>query len=287
MSDKKLDFELESQNVEVDAFLYAINQKYGYDFREYSFIHLKRRLLYLLSTTNSHTISELQGKMLHNKEFFEDIVLPAFSVNVTEMFRDPSFYKTLWELVIPRLTEKPFIKVWHAGCSTGAEVYSIAISLMEAGLYDRTQIYATDFNEKVLDQARKGIMPIDELKNYTKNYQSAGGTQSFSKYYTAEKDIAVINSGLLSNVVFASHNLVSDGVFGEMDLIMCRNVLIYFTKPLQSRVIRLFSESLTPGGFLCLGSKETIRDDDCAEFIMLSADEKIYMKKRQGDQYDV
>ena len=278
MSKELIGFELESQDVEVQAFLLAMYLKYGYDFREYSFVHIKRRILFILSITNIESISMLLNKMLYDKEFFESRVLPAFSVNVTEMFRDESFFKALREEVIPVLKEREFLKVWHAGCSTGEEVYSMAIILMEEGLYDQTQIYATDFNETVLNKARDGCMSIDEIKISTKNYHQSGGQRSFSDYYSINGEVACINREILNNIVFANHNLVTDGVFGEMNLIVCRNVLIYFTNSLQKRVIKLFSDSLEPNGFLCLGSKESLREVGDSEFDTLLEREKIYVK---------
>ncbi len=287
MSNDEQVFQLESQNVEVEAFILAVYLKYGYDFREYSFVHIKRRLMYLLSLNNMTSISELQFKMLYSKTYFEESILPGFSVNVTEMFRDPNFFKTLREVIIPLLKDRPYIKIWHAGCSTGAEVYSMAIILKEAGIYDKTLLYATDFNEKVLMQAKNGVLPIEELKNYTKNYQLSGGEKSFSSYYSSNNNSIILLEDLLKNIVFASHNLVSDGVFGEMDLIMSRNVLIYFTKPLQDRVNRLFADSLKTNGFLCLGSKEMISESIKSEFEAISESERIYKKTAGSEQYEL
>jgi len=266
-------------NIEIDLILKAIFIKYGYDFRNYSKAHVKRRLLNRLVTSNLKSISEMQHKVLRDSDFFE-ILLRDLSINVTEMFRDPSFYKALRKEVIPVLKTYPFIKVWHAGCSTGEEVYSFAVLLKEEGLYDRAQIYATDFNHDVLDIAKKGIYPIDRIKEFTANYQAAGGTQSFSDYYMANYNSVIFDKSLKKNLVFAEHNLVTDSVFAEVNLIICRNVLIYFNKELQNRVISLFYDSLNNGGYLALGSKETIQFTTKADkFDTINAKEKVYKKK--------
>ena len=248
----------ENEKIEFDLILEAIYQKYGYDFRNYAKASLRRRLRYRLSQSNLKTISEMQHKLLNDKEFFDTLLLDL-TINVTEMFRDPSFFKALREIVISELKKQPFIKVWHAGCSSGEEIYSTAILLKENGMYESSLIYATDTNEMVLDKAKSGIFPIEKMKDFTVNYRKAGGIASFADYYTARYDNAIMDNSLKKNIVFSNHNLVTDSVFGEMDLIMCRNVLIYFNRELQDRVFRLFMDSLRPGGFLCLGSKETVR----------------------------
>ena len=248
----------ENEKIEFDLILEAIYQKYGYDFRNYAKASLRRRLRYRLSQSNLKTISEMQHKLLNDKEFFDTLLLDL-TINVTEMFRDPSFFKALREIVIYELKKQPFIKVWHAGCSSGEEIYSTAILLKENGMYESSLIYATDTNEMVLDKAKSGIFPIEKMKDFTVNYRKAGGLASFADYYTARYDNAIMDNSLKKNIVFSNHNLVTDSVFGEMDLIMCRNVLIYFNRELQDRVFRLFLDSLRPGGFLCLGSKETVR----------------------------
>ena len=248
----------ENEKIEFDLILEAIYQKYGYDFRNYAKASLRRRLRYRLSQSNLKTISEMQHKLLNDKEFFDTLLLDL-TINVTEMFRDPSFFKALREIVISELKKQPFIKVWHAGCSSGEEIYSTAILLKENGMYESSLIYATDTNEMVLDKAKSGIFPIEKMKDFTVNYRKAGGIASFADYYTARYDNAIMDNSLKKNIVFSNHNLVTDSAFGEMDLIMCRNVLIYFNKDLQDRVFRLFMDSLRPGGFLCLGSKETVR----------------------------
>jgi chemotaxis protein methyltransferase CheR len=201
------------------------------------------------------------------------------SVNVTAMFRDPGFYVVFRETIVPLLRTYPFIRIWHAGCSTGEEVYSLAILLHEEGLYERARIYATDINEDVLQKAKARIYPLDKMQEYTQNYQRAGGTSSFSEYYTAAYDGALFASALASNVVFAQHNLVTDRSFSEFNVILCRNVMIYFDRELQDRVHALFYESLPTYGILALGSKETLRFSRCEDrFEVLSAREKIYRK---------
>jgi len=268
----------ENEKIEFDLILEAIYQKYGYDFRNYAKASLRRRLRYRLSQSNLKTISEMQHKLLNDKKFFDTLLLDL-TINVTEMFRDPSFFKALREIVISELKKQPFIKVWHAGCSSGEEIYSTAILLKENGMYESSLIYATDTNEMVLDKAKSGIFPIEKMKDFTVNYRKAGGLASFADYYTARYDNAIMDNSLKKNIVFSNHNLVTDSVFGEMDLIMCRNVLIYFNRELQDRVFRLFMDSLRPGGFLCLGSKETIRFSSFSEnFENVIEKERVYRR---------
>lgn len=266
--------------IELNLLLEGIYQKYGYDFRNYSKASLKRRISMRQLISQIPNMSDMQHKVLHDRNFFHTL-LSDLSVNVTEMFRDPYFYKTLRESVIPILKTYPFIKIWHAGCSTGEEVYSMAILLKEEGLLDRSLIYATDFNEIVLNRAREGVYPIDRIREYTINYQKSGGLESFSDYYTAKYDAAIMDHSLKKQIVFAQHNLATDNVFGEMHLVMCRNVLIYFNKDLQSRSISLFSESLVRKGILCLGSKESLRFTPYNDhFSDLVGKEKIYQKSK-------
>ena len=270
---------VENENIEIQVLLEAIYLKYGYDFRNYSKASIKRRILHRLSLSGFKTISEMQHKILYDKQFFE-ILIQDLSIKVTEMFRDPSFHNAVRENIIPVLKDLPFIKAWHAGCASGEEVYSMAILLKEESLYDKTTIYATDFNEGVIKKAKDGIYPAERLKEYTHNYQKAGGQSSFADYYTAKYDYALINKSLKKNIVFAEHNLVTDWVFGEMNMIMCRNVLIYFNRDLQNRVIHLFRDSLCKDGFLCLGSKESIRDSEYSDdFVDFVKKEKLYRKK--------
>jgi chemotaxis protein methyltransferase CheR len=206
-------------------------------------------------------------------------LLLDLSINVTSMFRDPSFFEAMREKVVPHLRTYPFIRVWNAGCSTGEETFSLAILLREEGLYERSRIYPTDINDKVLERARSGVFPLEKMRDYTENYIRAGGTESFSSYYTAEGDIARFDPELLQQVVFAQHNLVSDAPFNEFNLIVCRNVMIYFGKALQDRVHELFYDSLEPFGILALGHKESIKFSKHEDrYEALDAPEKLYRK---------
>jgi len=269
----------DNERIELELLLEAIYQKYHYDFKEYSRAHIKRRIMYRMRTANLKNLSDMQHRLLYDQSFFETLLMDL-SINVTEMFRDPSFYLAIRTDIVPKLKKMGFIKIWHAGCSTGEEVYSMAILLQEEGIYDRTQIYATDFNTIVLEKARQAIYPIDLIREYTGNYQKAGGLNSFADYYSAKYDSVILDPALKKRIVFADHNLVTDEVFGEMNVILCRNVLIYFTRKLQNRVIKLFLDSLTPSGFLCLGSKESVQFSNYAfDFIPLVEKEKIYQRR--------
>ncbi|MDF2154537.1 protein-glutamate O-methyltransferase CheR [Vibrio sp. CAU 1672] len=273
--------EINDEQLEIQLFLEAIYRKYGYDFREYSVAHTRRRLEYRRAAEGMKNYSEMLHKVIYDPRFFEQILLDL-SINVTEMFRDPWFYKKVREIVLPHLKTYPFVKVWHAGCSAGQEVYSMGILLEEEGMNERAQLYATDFNEAILEKAQKGIYPMDLVRQYTTNYQASGGLNSFSDYYTADYEHVIIKNRLRDNVLFTPHNLATDGVFGEMNVIFCRNVLIYFNRELQNKVFQLFYDSLVPGGFLCLGSKESLRFSGIAEkFELVSEREKIYRKKRE------
>jgi chemotaxis protein methyltransferase CheR len=266
------------ERIEIELLLEAVNRHYGFDFRGYAPGSLRRRLWRRVSAEGVRSISGLQEKVLHDPEAMERL-LSGLSVNVTTMFRDPTFYVAFREQVVPLLRTYPFIRVWNAGCSTGEETYSLAILLREEGLYDRARIYATDFNTEVLRDARAGKLPLDRMREYTQNYQQAGGTTEFSTYYTVEDGVAKLDEDLSSNVVFAQHNLASDRSFNEFNVILCRNVLIYFGRDLQRQVHRLFYESLARFGVLALGQKETLRFtdlDDCYEEI--EAREKIYRR---------
>jgi len=187
--------------------------------------------------------------------------------------------------VLPQFEKQPHLRIWHAGCATGEEVYSMAILLHEAGMYERSLIYATDLNEAVIQDAREGIYPVGRLQDYTANYQKAGGSESFADYYTARYESVIMRSFLKENIVFSAHNLVTDGAFNEMDIIVCRNVLIYFDRTLQGRIFRLFSDSLVGGGVLCIGTKESVRFSSCAkEFSEFGPGERIYRKKVEGGE---
>ncbi|MDF2544468.1 MAG: chemotaxis protein CheR [Herbinix sp.] len=275
----RIDDTSENEDIEIRLLLEAIYLKHGYDFRNYSNAHMKRRILQRMRISGLDTIAEMQYRVLYDHEFLK-IMLSDFSINITEMFRDPLFYKTFRNEVVPILKTYPFIKIWHAGCSTGEEAYSMAVLLKEEGLYERAQIFATDFNVNVLRKAKEGIFPIDIIKEYTHNYQVAGGKASFSDYYIAKYDSVIFDQSLKEKIIFAEHNLVTDGVFGEMNVILCRNVLIYFDKELQNRTIKLFLESLSNGCFLCLGSKETVKYSEWADhFDPFVENHNIYRRK--------
>ena len=246
------------EDIEVALLLEAIYRRYGFDFREYAPASLKRRLWRRASAEGVETISALQALVLHDPACMERLLLDL-SINVTTMFRDPSFYAAFREKIVPMLRTYPFTRIWVAGCSTGEEVYSLAIVLREGDVLDRTRIYATDINEAVIERARLGVFPLEKMQEYTQNYLAAGGTRAFSEYYLASYDGAVFDRSLVENAVFAQHNLVSDRGFNEFHVIVCRNVMIYFDRALQERVFTLFHESLARLGVLALGHKETIR----------------------------
>lgn len=269
----------ELETLEIELLIDAIFRRYGYDFRHYARASLSRRLSLFLSKSGYKSPSEIIPRILHERAFFESMIR-SVSVTVTEMFRDPFVYKTIRKKVVDYLKTYPFIRIWHAGCSTGEEVYSMAILLHEEGLYDRCQIYATDFNDDALETARKGIYPVSQIKQYTVNYQKANGKGSFSNYYYSQYESAIMDGKLRDNILFANHNLSSDSVFAEMQLIMCRNVLIYFDQELQDRALGLFYDSLIYNGLLCLGTKESIKCSQFSNrFIDFSMGEKIYQKR--------
>lgn len=269
----------DTSELEISLLLEAIFQKYGYDFRQYSEAHIRRRIMNRMAMSGLADVSQMQSKVM-NDESFASQLLQDLSITVTEMFRDPGFYKSLREKVLPILKTYPFIKIWHAGCATGDEAYSMAIILHEEGLYDRSTIYATDFNQQALNKAKAGIFPNSKMKEYTANYQLSGGKESFSNYYTSDYDNVIMNQSLKKNIVWANHNLVTDSVFAEVHMILCRNVLIYFDKDLQNKVQKLFYNSLINGGILCLGSKEGLRFTDFHEsYTELDKKQRIFKKK--------
>lgn len=273
------DSNTELLNIEIRLLLEGIFLKYGYDFRNYSKAHIRRRILNHLGTHHIETVTELLDKVLRNPDFFRAF-LDSLSINVTEMFRDPEFYRSFRENVIPKLRTYTFFKVWHAGCSTGEEVYSLAILLQEEGLLERCQIYATDLNRKVLETAREGVYQIADMELYEQNYQLSGGKAKLSDYYKSMYGSVMFNKELSSRIVFADHNLVTDSVFAEVNIILCRNVLIYFEKDLQNKVLKLFYDSLAPSGLLCLGTKESIKFSSVENgFDIMDAKQKIYKKK--------
>jgi chemotaxis protein methyltransferase CheR len=274
---------LDNEDVESKAIaqlLHTVYEKYGFDFREYSYAHLKRRIMNRVRLSGFCSIQELESKIASSDDIFAHLFLKDLSINVTEMYRDPDFYQVLREKVIPHLKTYSFFKIWHAGCSTGQEVYSMAILLKEEGIYDRALIYATDFNQEVLNHAQEGIYSDELIKEYTQNYQRAGGTASLSDYYTAGYSSVIMDQSLKKNIVWANHNLVTDHVFAEVNLIMCRNVLIYFNRTLQNKVHDLFYNSLAKGGFLCLGTKESLSYTSVdAKYQETSKPSRIYIKK--------
>lgn len=246
------------EDEDIDLLLTDLFDLYGYDFTNYSRASLKRRIVRLCSIDKFPSFAELRYKVRTDEAYLKRFV-EEITVNVTEMFRDPSFYKSLREDILPVLGTKPFIRVWHAGCSTGEEVYSLAILLKEANLLRKSLLYATDLNPTVLEKVRKGIFPLNQMKQYSESYIASGGVNDFSTYYTANYGQAKFDQSLAEKIIISTHNLVSDGSFNEFDLILCRNVLIYFDKDLQDRVLKLFDASLGSLGYLALGTKETLK----------------------------
>jgi chemotaxis protein methyltransferase CheR len=244
-------------DIELKMLMEAIYLKYSYDFRDYTGASQKRRVQHAMREMGCDTISKLQSRVLHEPSAFSEL-LQYLTIPVTEMFRDPTYYAALREHVMPVLSTYPSLKIWVAGCSTGEEVYSLAILLKEEGLLERSIIYATDINPQSLEKAKKGVFPLENMRAYTENYQAAGGRRAFSDYYTAAYNAALFDRSLAENVTFADHSLATDAVFAETQFISCRNVMIYFKKKLQERALGLFHESLCHRGFLGLGSKESI-----------------------------
>jgi chemotaxis protein methyltransferase CheR len=269
----------EIEKVELELFLEAIYQRYGYDFRHYAHASVHRRARHILANSGHQHLSELIPLLLRDEVFAYQAIYD-FSITVTEMFRDPSFYRAVRQTVAPYLHTYPFIKIWVAGCATGEEVYSLAILLKEEGLYDRTTIYATDFNEAALKKAAEGIYPLKDVQQYISNYQKSGNTGSLSSYYHAEYNSAIMDASLKANIIFAHHNLVTDSVFSEVQVVFCRNVLIYFDRSLQNSVLNTLANSLSRGGFLCLGTKETLEFSSVHDqFKPANIEERIYQKR--------
>ncbi|WP_266366435.1 CheR family methyltransferase [Tellurirhabdus rosea] len=264
---------------ELDWLLNDLMECYGYDFTQYARTSLRRRIARIRLLDGFGDLLELRRRIRSDAAYMQRFV-EELTVNVTEMFRDPWFYKTLRNTVLPTLAAKPFIRIWHAGCSTGEEVFSMAILLKEEALLQKTLLYATDLNPDVLEKARSGIYNQAALKEYTQNYELAGGKANFSDYYTAHYGHVKFREELSQRMVFAVHNLVSDRSFNEFDLILCRNVLIYFNRELQSRVLALFDESLGTLGYLALGSKETIRFSQLQTGYQQVGTDKIWRKLR-------
>ncbi|NSL50836.1 protein-glutamate O-methyltransferase CheR [Bacillus sp. P2(2020)] len=268
----------ELEKIEVMLLLEGIYRYYGFDFRDYAYSSIKRRIQHRMGIEKIPTISALQEKVLRDRHLLGKL-LSDFSINVTEMFRDPSFFKFIRTDILPKFINAPLIRIWHAGCSSGEEVYSMAILLYETGLYNKTKIYATDMNENILEKAQKGQFHINRMQVYTRNYHQAGGTKEFSEYYVANNDIVTFHPFLKENIVFAHHNLATDHSFNEFHIIVCRNVLIYFNQTLQNRVQRLFYDSLCIDGYLALGNKEVITDSTLWDkYLEVNPVEKIYKK---------
>lgn len=273
-------------DIEIRLLLHGVRQVYGYDFTDYSEASIKRRITQWFASSGYQSLSIAQSVILRDREAF-DSLLRGITVNVSEMFRDPAFFRALREHVVPHLKTYPFIKIWHAGCASGEEAYSLAILLEEEGLQGRFRMYATDINNEVLQKAQEGIYPLKDMQRYTRNYQSAGGKGTFSDYYSARYDHAIMMKSLRDRIVFASHNLAVDADFGEMHLILCRNVLIYFKPTLKERVLRLFDTCLVPGGFLCLGLKETLEGRRIASRYAETVPRmRIYRKKYGQEQQE-
>ena len=249
--------EAKNQDIELEGLIDAIYQKYGFDYRGYARASLRRRALHRMGLSELDSISQLQHRVLRDRSFLE-LLLSDFSITTTEMFRDPAFFAAMSSEVVPILKTYPSIKIWHPGCSTGEEVYSMAILLKEEGLYDRSFLYATDVNPRALQKAKEGVFATDLIPSYTTNYHRSGGHLPFSTYYTAHHGAARMDVSLKENIAFSEHNLATDTVFSEVHLVVCRNVLIYFGRALQDRAIGLFHDSLIHRGILCLGVKESL-----------------------------
>lgn len=267
------------REIELDLLLEGIQRRHGYDFRHYARASLRRRVASLMAKFDFEHVSEIIPRVLRDDAVFNHF-LKEMSITVTEMFRDPLFYAALRKKVVPHLRTYPRVKIWHAGCATGEEVYSMAILLEEEGLYQRAQIYATDFNNASLDTAKEGIYPLDRMQKFMANHNKSSPKGSFADYYHASYDAAKMSDSLREGITFANHNLVTDGVFGEMNVIVCRNVLIYFDKNLQDRVLKLFRDSLCHRGFLCLGSKESLQFSEVAEEFEVVSDRQRIFRKR-------
>lgn len=265
-------------DLEIELLLTAVQRQYGYDFQQYAIGSLRRRIYKAMKHEQVDTISALQARLLHHPETLGPFV-DTLSVNVTSMFRDPAFFRAVRERVVPMLRTHPFARIWHAGCATGEEVYSMAIVLYEEQIYERCRLYATDISDRVLSVAADGVYPLDELREHTANYHRSGGRAEFSAYYTASHDRAIIRADLKRNVVFARHNLATDSSFNEFHFIVCRNVLIYFDDTLQDRVLGLFSESLCPFGMIGLGTREALRfTGHASRYAVVDAQQRLYRK---------
>lgn len=270
--------EIQLEDIELDLLLEGLYRAHGFDFRDYSRASIKRRILELMRAEKVNTVSALQARVLHDPICLDRFLL-GLAVHATSMFRDPSFYLTFRRKVVPLLKTYPTVQIWIAGCSTGEEVYSLAILLQEEKLYEKCRIYATDISQAVLRKARDGIFPLSAMREYTVNYHQAGGTHEFSDYYTAQYDSVIFNSNLRNNVIFSEHNLATDGSFNEFQVILCRNVMIYFNKDLQARVHNLLYDSLSMFGVFGLGNKESLKFTPRSHFYQhLNETDKLYRK---------
>ena len=266
------------QDIEIDLLLEGLYRAHGFDFRDYSRGSLKRRILELMLVEKLETVSAYQDQILHRADCLERFLL-GLSVHATAMFRDPSFYLTFRKRVVPLLRTYPTVQIWIAGCSTGEEVYSLAILLQEEGLYPKSRIYATDISQAILRQAREGIFPLAAMREYTANYHQAGGIHEFSDYYTAQYGNVIFSPTLKQHVVFSEHNLATDGSFNEFQVILCRNVMIYFNKELQTRVHNLLYDSLSMFGVFGLGNKESMKFTPRAVYYeQLNESDRLYRK---------
>jgi len=273
-------FETLIEDIEVDLLIDAIRRRYGYDFGEYARSSLTRRLCRAVKEENLSSLSMLQHHILRSPEAMARLV-DNISVSMTAMFRDPEFFAAFRQRIIPELKTYPRLRIWMAGCATGEEVYSVAILLIEAGLYERCRIYATDVSERALEQAQTGVMPLSAMRQYTRNYLEAGGNQDFSSYYTTRYDSVLMKDSIKGNITFSRHSLASDSSFNEFHVILCRNVMIYFEPELRNRVHLLLADSLRRLGFLGIGSRETLRFGPIeSSFQQLPGNEKWYRKQR-------
>lgn len=278
----ELDQNYNDENVAINDLCEEIFVVYGHDFRNYAEASLHRRILRAKEIFGLSGVNEITRRIRTDRTFFQKLLI-ELTVTISEMFRDPYVYRVLAEEVLPVLATYPSIRIWHAGCSSGEEVYSMAILLKEEGLLERSTLYATDINPLALQKAKAGVYPVSEMRKFTENYHNAGRRAEFGRYYTVDYDMAIFDRSLKKNLVFAEHNLATDGVFSEVHLVVCRNVFIYFNKPMQNRALNLFYESLLFKGFLCIGSKESIDFTDYRyNFSKIMQDSRIYQKLEVG-----
>lgn len=268
---------IKSELLSLKIIIEIINELYGYNFSNYSKVSLKRRLIHHAKHKNMSSLADMIPPLIKNPQFFSEL-LADLSITVTEMFRNPEFYHCFAKLVIPKLKTYPYVKVWHAGCATGEEVYSMAILLHENKFLHRTQIYGTDFNPYAISISEKGIYSNKHLEQYENNYQSAGGTATLTQYFTEKYDMIKIKHFLTKRIAFFEHDLATDYSFGQVEVIVCRNVLIYFDDHLKNHVLQLFHSALVPNGYLCLGDKESVTSN---LFRCIDHETKIYCKVQQ------